>query len=197
MYLIPLTRTHYYCFALAALVLLFALLGDRAFALLSLTRSQINQGELWRLVTGNFVHFDWAHCLMNLAAFLLAAYALLGSLSLLKLNGLLLWCSLVVGAGIYLLNPEYTTYAGLSGLIHGLIIAGLCYSRDHPLWLRGAALGLVIVKIAQEQNPNYQATELQALISVPVAVDAHLYGALAAVVFVLFDILIQKIKQRL
>ncbi len=173
-----------------------ALGGDMIFNFLSLTRTSISQGQIWRLFTGNLVHFGWPHTLMNLAAFLLCSMALLSELNPVRFSSLFICCCLAVGLGIYWFNPEYTTYAGLSGAIHGLIVAGLWYSRRHPLWLRLAALAVVIGKIAQEHAANYQANELQALIPVPVAVDAHLYGAIAGAGFVAVDLLILRLRRK-
>ena len=170
-----------------------ALGGDQLFDPLSLTRTAISQGQYWRLLTGNLVHFGWAHTLMNLAAFLLCSFALLSELKPLRFASLFMGCCFAVGLGIYYLNPELATYAGLSGVVHGLIIAGLWYTKRHPLWLRVAALAIVIGKIIQEHSANYQANELQALIPVPVAVDAHLYGALAGATFVSLDVLSQRL----
>jgi rhomboid family GlyGly-CTERM serine protease len=193
---LKLTSSLGFSMALTLLMLLFACLSSWAFEYLSLERTAVAQGQAWRLLTGNLVHFGWAHTAMNLGAFLLCSFGLLPQYSLPRFITLLLVCCLAVGFGIYLLNPEYGTYAGLSGAIHGLIIAGLLQSTLHPLWLRLAALGIVVVKLAQEQSPNYQATDLQILIPVPVAADAHLYGALAGLAFVIVDYLFTKFRKR-
>lgn len=174
------------------MVLLSAL--PTAFPLLSLERSQVISGEYWRLLSGNLVHFGWAHTLMNISAFLLCSFALLANLPITKFIALLLCCSLAVGGGIFYCNPEYGTYAGLSGALHGLMVAGLCLSKQHAVWLRVLALGLLTAKLIQEQSPTYSATDIQALVPVPIAVDAHLYGAIAGLVFVLLNGFAQRIK---
>lgn len=177
-------------------IIIFAASVDRLFPLLSLTRVQVTQGELWRLVTCNFVHFGWPHTLMNLAAFLLCALALLNSFPVRQLLGLILCCCLSVGLGVYYLNPEYGTYAGLSGAIHGFIIAGLMRNKRHPAWLNAILIALVFAKIIYEHQPDYQATHLQTLMPVPVAYDAHLYGAIAGFCFGLAHLLIIWIKRK-
>lgn len=177
-------------------IIIFAASVDRLFPLLSLTRVQVTQGELWRLVTCNFVHFGWPHTLMNLAAFLLCALALLNSFPVRQLLGLILCCCLSVGLGVYYLNPEYGTYAGLSGAIHGFIIAGLMRNKRHPAWLNTILIALVFAKIIYEHQPDYQATHLQTLMPVPVAYDAHLYGAIAGFCFGLAHLLIIWIKRK-
>lgn len=170
---------------LASLMLLLSCLPVWAFTSLCLDSAAVSAGQIWRLLTGNLVHFGWAHTTMNLAAFLLCCFGLLADYPLRQFLLLFLSCCLAVGLGIYTLNPEYATYAGLSGVIHGLILAGLLQSSAHPLWMRVGGLIVVIAKIVQEQQPDYQASDLQQLIPVPVAADAHLYGALAGLGFVL------------
>lgn len=179
---------------IALLILTGGLTNQISFDIFSLSRVQVSQGQIWRIFTGNLVHFGWAHTLMNLAAFLLCSFALLSDLSVKRFASLFTGCCLMVGLGIYEFNPELTIYAGLSGAIHGLIVAGLWYTKRHPLWLRLAAVTIVIAKVAQEHSANYQANELQALIPVPVAVDAHLYGALTGALFVLLDKGLQKLR---
>lgn len=168
---------------LANLLVILAVATNTSFHLLSLARVQVEHGELWRLFTSNFVHFGWPHTLMNLAAFLLCALALLNSFPVRQLLGLILCCCLSVGLGVYYLNPEYGTYAGLSGAIHGFIVAGLMRNKRHPAWLNAILIALVFAKIIYEHQPDYQATQLQTLMPVPVAYDAHMYGAIAGLFF--------------
>jgi len=166
-----------------SLIAIFAVFSSISFPALSLERFKVADGEVWRLLTGNFVHFGWAHTLMNLAAFFLCAIALLNSLSIKQYISLILCCCVTVGISVYYLNPEYETYAGLSGAIHGFIIAGLMLNKRHNGWINGVLVLLLFGKIFHEHQTQYQANDLQALLPVPVAYDAHLYGALAGLVF--------------
>lgn len=171
-------------------------LENPLFSLLSLEATKVSNGEVWRLLTANLVHFGWLHTLMNVAALLLCALAFFTEYSLQKFLLLLLWCCAGVGVGVYFLNPEYSPYAGLSGAIHGLIIAGLLQARAYPMWIRIIALGLVVAKLAQENSADYEATDLQALLPVSVAVESHLYGTLAGLVFAAIDWLSQRLKRK-
>ncbi len=166
------------------------------FDTLSLEPTKVAAGEVWRLLSGNLVHFGWLHTLMNAAALLLCALAFFAEYSFKKFSLLLLWCCASVGVWIYLLNPEYSPYAGLSGAIHGLIVAGLLLPRSYPIWIRVIALGMVLAKLMQENSADYEATDLQALLPVAVAVESHLYGALAGLVFASSDYLLQRLKRK-
>lgn len=181
---------------IVGVLLAFAAATNTVFPILSLDRTQVGQGQLWRLFTSNFVHFGWPHTLMNLSAFLLCAFALLNSFPVRQLLGLIVFCCLIVGLGVYYFNPEYGTYAGLSGAIHGFIVAGLMRNKRHPSWLNVILIALVFAKIIYEHQPDYQATHLQTLMPVPVAFDAHMYGALAGICFGVCHWIINWIKRK-
>ena len=191
-----LTPSIYLCMALSLLMLLLTALENSLFPLLTLEAAKINEGEYWRILTANLVHFGWAHTLMNTAALLLCSFAFFSNYPVKKFSLLLFWCCLVVGIAIYLFSPEYSPYAGLSGAIHGLIVAGLLQPRVYPLWIRLFGLGLIIAKLIQENMAGYQATDLQALIPVAVAVESHVYGAIAGFLFIGGDWLISRLTRK-
>jgi len=193
---IKITATFGLCLILSAIMLFLTALENPLFPLLSLEPTRLAAGELWRLLTANLVHFGWLHTLMNAAALLLCALAFFMDYSLKKFSLLLLWCCAGVGIGIYLFNPEYSPYAGLSGAIHGLIVAGLLLTSAYPIWICVLALGLVIAKLVQENSAGYEATDLQALLPVAVAVESHFYGAIAGLLFAGSDWLLQRFKRK-
>jgi rhomboid family GlyGly-CTERM serine protease len=193
---INLTASFYLCITLSILMIFLTALENPLFPLLSLEAIKVSAGEYWRLLTANLVHFGWVHTLMNAAALLLCVLAFFTEYALKKFSLLLLWCCASVGVGIYLFNPEYSPYAGLSGAIHGLIVAGLLLTRVYPVWIRVIALGLVVAKLVQENSAGYEATDLQALLPVAVAVESHLYGAVAGLVFAVIAWLLQRFKRK-
>ncbi len=193
---IKITATVGLCLILSAIMLCLTALENPLFPLLSLDPTKVSAGEFWRLLTANLVHFGWMHTLMNAAALLLCALAFFMDHPLKKFSLLLLWCCVGVGVGIYCFNPEYSPYAGLSGAIHGLIVAGLLQALAYPIWVRVLALGLVAAKLVQENSAGYEATDLQALLPVAVAVESHLYGAIAGLVFAGGDWLFQRLKRK-
>jgi rhomboid family GlyGly-CTERM serine protease len=175
-------------------MLLLTALDSRLFSHLSLEAAKISNGEYWRILTANFVHFGWAHTLMNIAAFLLCSLVFFSDANLKKYSLLILWCCLGVGVGVFFFSPEYSPYAGLSGAIHGLIVAGLIQTRAYPMWIKVGGLMLLTGKLIQENLPGYQATDLQELIPVAIAVESHVYGAIAGALFAGGDWLLTKLK---
>ncbi len=113
-------------------------------------RHGIASGELWRLVTGHWVHCDAGHARWNIAA--LAVLGVLFERSL----GWRVMAALAVGtsaidAWLWWAMPQLARYCGLSGILNALLAAGLIQAwretRDPLLPLVGAG---AVVKIAAE-----------------------------------------------
>ena len=88
-------------------------------------RDALAAGQLWRLLSGHFVHLGWSHLVLNLAGLALVSW-LVG-----KWFSLGRW--LLIGAasiaaidiGFWLVHVSLDGYVGLSGLLYGLLVAGL------------------------------------------------------------------------
>jgi len=85
-------------------------------------RKAVLQGEVWRLVTGHWVHSDAEHALWDIAA--------LGILSVIldKLSRVLLIISLTLGTfgvdiWIWYINESLAYYCGLSGILNTVFIS--------------------------------------------------------------------------
>lgn len=169
------------------LVLLLSLLDPIYFSLLTTSPNIMSHHEYWRWLTCNFVHFGWAHSLIDALGFALVSIALFYSIPIKRYLALLLFCCLAVGIFISILSPDILYYAGLSGAIHGLLIAGCLYAADFPIWTRLLVLIITTGKILQEQLPGYDINPVNNLMPVPVAIDAHLIGAIAGLIFFLLD----------
>ncbi len=152
------------------------LLGDAATLALRFERGGIAEGELWRLLIAHFVHLGWQHLLLNMAGlglvwFLVGSY--LPMSAWLATLGVTITC---MDLGFWVLKPELNWYVGLSGVLHGLLLAGLvCGWRRSPL--EAGVLGAIVAgKLVWEQiSGALPGSELAA--GGPVVVDAHLYGA--------------------
>ncbi len=87
-------------------------------------RVRIGGGDIYRLASGHLVHLDWRHLLLNLTGLALVwalvgdryrsrDWLIIGALSIAFIDGAFWW-----------LMPELRWYVGLSGLLHGLLVAG-------------------------------------------------------------------------
>lgn len=165
-------------FAVAVAALCIALQGAGLVEPLRFDRAAIEGGAWWRLLSGNFVHLGTGHLLMNVAGLALVVLLVWGQFDALEWAATVLFGSVVVGLGLYALNPDIGWYVGFSGTLHTLVVAGSIGDlRDYP---RSAALllALVAAKLLWEQLagalPGSEATA-----GGRVVVDAHLYGAIA------------------
>ena len=135
------------------------------------TLPAIEHGQWWRILTGNFVHTNFAHLGMNLAALWLIGFIFKPSAK--RLAVLLISISLIVGT--LLLFTSLTWYVGLSGTLHGLFVSlalkeALEGRKSSWLLFFGA-----IAKVMWEQT--FGAPEETArLIEAQVAIQAHLIG---------------------
>ncbi|HSG96510.1 MAG TPA: rhombosortase [Woeseiaceae bacterium] len=140
-------------------------------------RDGLMAGQAWRLLSGHLVHLGWTHLLLNLAGLALVAWLVGSAFGWLRWLIIGLVSIVAIDAGFWSLNPELDWYVGLSGLLHGLLLAGLLPGL---LRIDREALVLtafVVLKLFWEQLmgplPGSEATAGNSVI-----VDAHLYGAL-------------------
>ena len=165
-----------------ALGLLY-LAGPPARAWLRYERESIAGGEVWRLVSGNLVHADVTHIGWNLLG--LAIVVVLVGTELPARRWLLvtLASAVAVGAGLYLLSPTVEWYLGFSGVLHGLLLAGLLAQ-----WQRSrsattiAVAGLLIAKLGYEQVAGPLPFVASTGSDLPVVHAAHTYGAIGGLV---------------
>jgi rhomboid family GlyGly-CTERM serine protease len=156
--------------------------GDFAREALRYDRVWLGQGELWRMVSGHFAHLSWSHLLLNSAGLALVWFLVGGTYSASSWL-LIVVCSLVtIDLAFWFLNPELYWYVGMSGLLHGLLMAAIVGRwRWRPLDPETLVLLLLVVaKISWEQLagpvPGSEATA-----GGPVVVNAHLYGAVGGI----------------
>jgi len=148
---------------------------------LQYAKPEIEAGQWWRFVTGNFIHLNWKHFAMNAVA-LIVIYQLFPNL--LKARALFLvfiLSCLSVTLGLWLFNPSVYWYVGLSGALHGVLVTLLIVdnmTRKHIL--NNALLIIVIGKLVWEAYMGpLPGSEFVA--GGPIVVDAHLYGAFGGI----------------
>lgn len=163
------------CIFLAVLAEIF---GDWSRQWLSYDRDAILAGQAWRLLSGHFVHLGQSHLLLN-ATGLLLVWLLVGT-SAATGRWLLIAAASIIGidAGLWLFAPLLDWYVGLSGLLHGLLAAGIVAELRGGRRDNWVLAGLVLAKLVYEQvSGPLPGSEVSA--GGAVIVDAHLYGAIA------------------
>ena len=162
---------------IVALALLIS--GDAGREWLRFDRTGIAAGEAWRLLTGHLVHLGVTHALLNLVGLALVWFLVGRTFSSRQWLWVIAGSVAAIDVGLWFGNPSLEWYVGLSGLLHGMLSAGIvaglvARSRE------AAVLAVVVAgKLAWEQFagplPGSEATSGGAVI-----VDAHLYGVVGA-----------------
>lgn len=148
--------------------------------LLQFDRLLINQGEIWRIFTGNFIHYNFKHMWMNLAGLAVGMYLLAFRYSLFYWFIIICFSSLMVGAGLYIFDTQLMHYVGLSGALHGMLVVGALVETTYNKSTGLLLLVFISSKLLYEQFFGALSPPLSAHTSV--AVNAHLYGSIAGVI---------------
>ncbi len=157
---------------------LLHLAGEPARALLRYERESIAGGEAWRLLSGNLVHADATHIGWNVLGLAIVVLLVGDELSARRWLLVTLASAFAVGVGLYLLSPTIEWYLGFSGVLHGLLLAGLLAQ-----WQRSrsavtlAVAGLLIAKLGYEQLVGPLPFIASSGSDLPVVHAAHAYGA--------------------
>lgn len=175
-------KTYWFAFVIFACCGTFQLLGW--VEALQYNRHTVFHGEPWRFFTANFVHLGWPHFWMNMGALGLIWLMFAKRFNTFEWCGIFIISALIVSAGVHYHNPEFNYYVGLSGVLHGLIIAGvlreLAVDRIYAV-----AVGLLtLIKLGYEQL-NGALPGSEATAGGTVLVDSHLFGAIGGAVAVL------------
>ena len=160
-----------------SIVLFYANIDD----LLAYKRNEIALGEYWRLFTGNFLHTNIWHLVMNLSGFWVIILLHQQHYRLIDFTLLFSALCLLQGAGLSLFYPNVLGYVGLSGVLHGIFTYGAM--KDIQVGMRSGYLLLtgVIIKVGHEQwfGASEQVTRM---IGADVATEAHLVGVITGVI---------------
>ncbi|WP_394202252.1 rhombosortase [Shewanella waksmanii] len=149
--------------------------------MLNYQRYEIANGEWWRLVTGNFLHTNHWHLLMNLAGMWIITLLHAQFYTAKWLALLFFLLAVLEGLGLYLLFPNLIGYVGLSGILHGFFTFGALKEIQTKMKAGYLLLGGVIAKVAYEQY--FGATEeVSNIINARVATESHLIGVIAGII---------------
>lgn len=157
------------------------LAGTTARDALMYDRPRIAGGELYRLVSGHLVHLDWRHLLLNLTGLALV-WALVGD----RFRGrewllIAVTSAAVINAAFWWLMPGLRWYVGLSGVLHGLLVAGGMGLFTERRIESAVVLAVVVGKLGYEGLFGPMPGSSSA-VDGSVIVEAHLYGAIGGAI---------------
>jgi rhomboid family GlyGly-CTERM serine protease len=94
-------------------------------------RNAVLQGQIWRLFSSHFVHFNGTHLVYNLLAFGTAGW-IVEKKCFLHFSLLSVLMALVISSSLFILKPTMTYYGGLSGLACGFIFYCALLGTEEP-----------------------------------------------------------------
>ncbi|WP_404364757.1 rhombosortase [Marinobacter sp.] len=145
------------------------------------SRAGLAEFEVWRLLTGHWVHLGLPHLLLNLAGLLLVALLFRQQPPIVSWAVFLPASQVFISAGLWWLTPELEWYRGFSGCLHGLLVFTAIHNLPRERAWCGFILVAVLIKIAWEQIAGvFPGTS--ALIDGRVITEAHGLGALTGLV---------------
>ncbi len=107
-------------------------------------RTLVEQGEIWRLLSGHIVHLNSSHWLLNMAGLAIVAFFFSPHASAKQWLLVILVSAFVISAGLWWWMADIYYYVGLSGVLHGLFLYGaLREIRYYPV--SGYVLLVVLV----------------------------------------------------
>lgn len=153
-------------------------------------RVAIEQGQWWRLITGNLVHLSALHFAADTLALLVVGW-LAEQRCGRPLALLYLLAAVAVGAAVYLGVPGLRYFGGLSGVVNAVLVV-LTFdgarSAGPARWIWRLLLAAVATKLGAEMSSGATALAVAASPAfVPVPLS-HLAGAVAGLVFCLAGI---------
>ncbi|MFT5839718.1 MAG: rhomboid family GlyGly-CTERM serine protease [Flavobacteriales bacterium] len=176
--------------------IILALIEPLSSDILTYDRSQLNNFQWWRLITGHFLHTNNMHLLLNTLGLTLL-WALHGHYyqTLQYLIQFFLLC-LGTSIGLYLFDEQMQWYVGLSGVLHGLFVIGTYFDILKKFKTGWLMLICIWLKVIHEQV--YGASQdIAHLIAANVAIDAHLFGTVTGCIIIVYYFVSNKIKSRI
>jgi len=128
-------------------------------SLLEYDRTAIAGGQIYRLITGQFAHWNFDHLLWDVVMFAALA-AFLERYSRRLLVATIALATLVISAAVWLLTPNVLTYRGLSGLDSALFAAVLVVLLADALRWRHKPVAVLVglLAIAFTAKVGYEMT---------------------------------------
>ncbi len=158
-------------------------------------RNAIFNGEIWRVLTGNFTHANTSHWAINMLGLGVLWYLYKPLRKRYELLLIIIIAAMGTCIGLLLFEPQLKWYVGLSGALHGVFAAGIILSLKSEPKFQILLAFLLFFKLVYEQfmGPLPGTGEIAKF---PVIVNSHLYGAITGIItgIFLFSYDLYKIK---
>ena len=153
-------------------------MGDQTVQTLRYERGAVLAGETWRLVTAHLVHADLAHLAWNVLGVVLVWWLFTDEYSAVDWLLIMVGSTVAIDLGFLFAMPKLDWYVGFSGVLHGLMAAGLLSwllrVRDP---LTTIVTALFVAKLAWEHLVGPLPFTARSM-TLPVIHEAHSFGAI-------------------
>ncbi len=144
-------------------------------------RELIEQGEIWRLISGHLTHLNWTHLLLNMLGVVIVVVFFS------SYRSSLYWFVAMVFIGFFsslglLIDQQLEYYVGFSSVLHGLFIIGGRLEMSRYKLSGSVLLAVLVAKILWEQLVGAMPGS-ESMIEGRVALNSHLYGAMAGALY--------------
>ena len=158
-------------------------------------RSDIDTGQWWTIISGNFTHSNIPHLLLNFTGLCILGLLFIDNLSTRTFIFSIIFLAVIVGLGLWIYTPEIDRYYGFSGILYGLYFVAAVNAILHKDIFTGVSVAFLIAgKIVWDYFTGGNQSSAD-LIGIPVANDAHLYGFIGAIVISAFIIIQFRLKK--
>jgi rhomboid family GlyGly-CTERM serine protease len=158
-----------------ALILVLQLGGSATLQALRYDRNALLAGQWWRLASAHLVHLDLRHAVLNALGLVLMWGLFVRDYRARQWFLILLAAAAAIDAGLWFLDTGVLWYVGASGVLHGVMAAGILAELRRGEW---AGLVLAVLLVAKLAYEHWSGALPFAGAAVPVVVNAHLYGVL-------------------
>jgi rhomboid family GlyGly-CTERM serine protease len=166
---------------LAALCVAMGLFGEAGRETFMYNRMSVADGEYWRLLSAHFVHLGPTHLVLNLAGLVLV-WLLVGryftTVQWLAVSSITI---VATSAAFWFIDRSLLWYVGLSGVLHGLLMAGAMRGFRVLPSESAIILAIVAAKLAYEQIAGPMPGS-ESVSGGDVVVNAHLFGAIGGAI---------------
>lgn len=174
---------------LSVLVLIFSGMGEWVLNGLMFDKQAILNGEFWRILTGHFVHSNFAHLFWDVLALIILGSVIEMNEPKQLLPALFASC-LAVSVWLFSPGAPVLIYCGLSGALNGLFAVSV-FSQwkvtQNPLYL--GVFGSGIAKMAYEFHTRKTMFVCSPCQSVP---EAHLAGLIGGIFYLVIHYVLSR-----
>lgn len=148
-------------------------------------RTAVNEGAWWKVLSGQFVHTNWPHYLLNISSLWLFALLFYNTIRVRTFTISLIILTFFVGLCLHLFDPRIHWYAGLSGAIYGLFLIGAygAFQQNDRLVAYGVSV-IVIGKVLGDHWLGLLQNNA-ALIEARIVTESHVYGITIAAILMM------------